>query len=223
MEKERLSEIIKEYRRKHYLSQAEFAHKAGVSPTYISVLEREKDPNTGLPTKPKMETYALLAGAMGISRDKLIARVEGKEMFESTFKMECFSVQIVSRLDDFDMSLSEIARNNKDNIYHIPAELYKVWRTLAFVMSYDDYGQGVFKGDIAITWLDEELRNGDYVVAANRDGELGINRVFRDNNGILLYGSLNEEPYRYKEDDDNMSVRVLGRVVQIRRQFRGKN
>lgn len=79
MERERLSVIIKDFRAIHNLTQQDFANLCGISKAYVSILEREMDPNTLDIPKPTSEMYAKLAKGMGTNRDKLIARVEGRK------------------------------------------------------------------------------------------------------------------------------------------------
>lgn len=63
----KLSEIIIDYRKRMNISQREFSRRCGLSNTYISFLENEKNPKTGKPMVPTLEIYKKLADAMEIS------------------------------------------------------------------------------------------------------------------------------------------------------------
>lgn len=63
----KLSEIIIEYRKRLAISQREFSRRCGLSNTYISFLENEKNPKTGKPMVPTLEIYKKLADGMDLS------------------------------------------------------------------------------------------------------------------------------------------------------------
>ena len=63
----KLSEVIIDYRKRMNISQREFSRRCGLSNTYISFLENEKNPKTGKPMVPTLEIYKKLADAMEIS------------------------------------------------------------------------------------------------------------------------------------------------------------
>lgn len=85
MGSQRLSIIIKKYRHEHGMIQKEFAKKCGVSPAYISCIENEKNPTTGEPIEPKIETYEKLAYAMDISVDELLSMVDNDKRLRPIF------------------------------------------------------------------------------------------------------------------------------------------
>lgn len=63
----KLSELIVDYRKRMNISQREFSRRCGLSNTYISFIENEKNPKTGKPMAPTLEIYKKLADAMDIS------------------------------------------------------------------------------------------------------------------------------------------------------------
>lgn len=63
----KLSELIREYRKRTNISQREFSRKCDLSNTYISFLENEKNPKTGRPLVPTLEQYRKLADGMDIT------------------------------------------------------------------------------------------------------------------------------------------------------------
>lgn len=69
----KLGKLIKRYREENRLSLREFAEKASLSHAYIDKLENGKDPTTGKPVMPTMRTIKLIAKAMDISTDELMA------------------------------------------------------------------------------------------------------------------------------------------------------
>ena len=72
----KLSELIIQYRQEHNLSQRQFALQCGVSNGYISMLEKETNPKTGLPLVPSMQHYAKIAQGMHISINDLFSMID---------------------------------------------------------------------------------------------------------------------------------------------------
>lgn len=67
-----LSEIVIRYRKEHALSQRQFAKICGLSNGYISMLERNLNPNTGLPLTPSLPALKRIAAGMGVSLHSLM-------------------------------------------------------------------------------------------------------------------------------------------------------
>ena len=60
----KLSELIIDYRKRMSISQREFSRRCGLSNTYISFIENEKNPKTGKPMVPTLEIYRKIAEGM---------------------------------------------------------------------------------------------------------------------------------------------------------------
>ena len=71
-----LGELIKQYRTEHGLSQSDFARVSGFSRGYVSMLENNKNPQSGLPIALTLETMQRAAHGMGISINDLFSLVD---------------------------------------------------------------------------------------------------------------------------------------------------
>ena len=71
-----LKDLIIEYRNDHGLSQRQFATACGLSNGYISMLEKEMNPNTKLPVTPTLPKMKQLASGMGMSLTDLLVKVD---------------------------------------------------------------------------------------------------------------------------------------------------
>ena len=71
-----LKDLIIEYRNDHGLSQRQFATACGLSNGYISMLEKEMNPNTKLPVTPTLPKLKQLASGMGMSLTDLPVKVD---------------------------------------------------------------------------------------------------------------------------------------------------
>lgn len=67
-----LSDLIKEYRAEHGLSQRKFAQVCGLSNGYLSMLENGKNPRSDEPMSPSLSVLNSLAVGMGMTIDELI-------------------------------------------------------------------------------------------------------------------------------------------------------
>lgn len=68
-----LAELISEYRQSHNLSQRQMGVQCGLSTGYISLIEKEINPQTGKPMVPTLTVLNKIAKGMGITIDELIA------------------------------------------------------------------------------------------------------------------------------------------------------
>lgn len=71
-----LSDFVKEYRKEHDLSQRQFAAICGLSNGYISMLEKNMNPKTGLPLTPSLPALKKISDGMGISLADMLTTVD---------------------------------------------------------------------------------------------------------------------------------------------------
>lgn len=71
-----LSDFVKEYRKEHDLSQRQFAAICGLSNGYISMLEKNMNPKTGLPLAPSLPALKKISDGMGISLADMLTTVD---------------------------------------------------------------------------------------------------------------------------------------------------
>jgi len=72
----KLSEIVKAYRAEHDMSMDALARCSGVTKGYISMIENERNPSTGKPISPSVDTLSKLARGMGMELDDLIHQAD---------------------------------------------------------------------------------------------------------------------------------------------------
>lgn len=71
-----LSDFVKEYRKEHDLSQRQFAAICGLSNGYISMLEKNMNPKTGLRLTPSLPALKKISDGMGISLADMLTTVD---------------------------------------------------------------------------------------------------------------------------------------------------
>ena len=109
-----LGELIENFRKKHDLSQRQFASMCGLSNGYISMLERGFNPKTKLPIVPTLPKILQLAQGLGITVSEMFTLVDDIQIDLSSADSE--------NLDEFILLLDEVS-------------LLKKYRRL------DDYGK----------------------------------------------------------------------------------
>lgn len=70
-----LGDIIKDFRELNKINMEEFGKMAGLSKSYISMLENNKDPR-GNPINPSLETIDKVASAIGVDLDTLVSKID---------------------------------------------------------------------------------------------------------------------------------------------------
>lgn len=73
----RLGEIIKKYRADHNMSMDDFSERSGISKSYISLLEKNRHPQTGKPITPSIQYIKQAADGMGMDFNELFSMIEG--------------------------------------------------------------------------------------------------------------------------------------------------
>lgn len=71
-----LGKFIKIYMEQHGLSYEKFGEICGLTKGYISMLVHNRNPRTGKPPVPKIQTYQNIAQGMGITLDDLFSSID---------------------------------------------------------------------------------------------------------------------------------------------------
>lgn len=224
----KLSEIIKQYRESHDMSQRQLGAQCGLSTGYISLIEKEVNPQTGKRMVPSLPVMNKLASGMGVTLDDLL-----------------------SMCDDMDVTLSDkdiiSPANLPSNILPLPkmkkvplvGEIACGTPILAVqnVETFLSMPEGVnadfclrckgdsminariFDGDIVYIRQQETVEHGE-IAAVLIDNEATLKRVYLYDDRIVLEA---ENPqYRPKSywGEDMNDVRILGRAVAFTSEVR---
>lgn len=195
-----LGEIIKKYRTEYQLSQREFAKRAGISYTYISALEKNKDYRTGKPISPTLETVRDVAKGMNIQVDDLLkvlddeqeltlnAQNNSQKSMLDDLKDKLFLIPIVGRVPAGEPLLAE---ENIEGYLPIDPIMYNLSSpdNLFFLKVVgESMNKVVADGSFVLVKKQDYAETGDVVVAiVNGDNEATLKR-FKDleNNFIML-------------------------------------
>jgi transcriptional regulator with XRE-family HTH domain len=102
-----LGDVIKKYRKENDISQRDFAKMTGLSNSYISQLEKNKNSKNGQPIKPTLDTFKVVADAMNINVDALLNQVDDMVISLS---------QLVTDGNELDNEIMNLVRQLPDNL-----------------------------------------------------------------------------------------------------------
>ena len=98
-----LSELIIEYRNEHGISQRQMASQCRLSTGYISLIEKETNPQTGKPMVPSLTVLNKLAKGMEITLDKLLSVCD-----DMPVDISATEKTVLDEKDGLDIEIAEI-------------------------------------------------------------------------------------------------------------------
>ncbi|WP_018659868.1 helix-turn-helix domain-containing protein [Allofustis seminis] len=234
-----LGEIIKQYRTKHNINMRDFAELSDLSRAYISVLERNKNPNSGDPVIPSITTIHKLANAMNMDFDDLIISLDGDQLvsLDNSESKNNSKSSTLQKINDVSELLSEY---RQEKVYHFAEHQLEQQRleehyadyvvgqtaageplvgqqpvpfvgleTIRLMVNGDSMEPDFFDGDIIEYKPQPVLENGELGVFAVNGG---ITMKRFKTNGEVRLQSLNEkyEDLVIQEKDD---FKILGKVI----------
>jgi len=119
----KLSEILRNYRAEHNLSQREFAKRCDLSNSYISFIENECNPKTGSPMVPTIEKYKKMADGMSITVQQLFELLDEDSPVDlSTSNQSYMNLQLFADDKPPDLPVTKEARILAKGIDKLPKE-----------------------------------------------------------------------------------------------------
>lgn len=212
-----LGTIIYEYRMKHQLSLRAFANKCGLSYTYISMLEKNKDYRTGKPIAPTLDSVKYIAKAMNLSIDELLKIIDDEQEFKMNEETPKNIVLVYGTIPaGIPMEMIEDILDTEE----ISEDMLKGGKEyFGLKIKGDSMSPEYLDGDTIILEKAQDVENGqDAVVMINGDDGT-FKRVFKNETGIILQPLNNSySPLVFNNEDiKNKPVKIIGKVVELRR------
>lgn len=213
-----LGDVIKKYRNLHQMSLRSFASKCGLSYTYISMLEKNKDYRTGKPIAPTLESVKAIANGMGMSLDDLLKILDE----EQTFTLISDKHNLVNVYSSVHAGiLSEMIENivDTEEISEKMANSDKTY--FGIKVKGDSMSPKYLEDDTLIVESSPTCNNGDDCIVAVNGNEAFLKRVFINENGITLQAlNPNYEPLIYtNEQVKTIPITIIGIVRELRRKI----
>ena len=218
----RLSELLREYRRDHSLSQRDFAKQCGekITSGYISMLENEKNPATGKKIRPSLGTYDVLARGMGITVDKLFNLINDVPVTltdEETLPDNLIPISKINNghrvpvIGSTAAGTPIIAEREWDEYF--PAPDGRGRADAALRVDGDSMEPHYLDGDYVYIRYQDDVEDGQ-VAAVCIDDTVTLKKVYHIPNGIYLVSenAARHPPMTYTTDEVN-NIHLLGLAV----------
>lgn len=217
-----LGDIVKKYREENNISMESFSQKCNLSKGYISMLEKNKNPNTGKPIRPSLLTIKSVASAMNIDVNDLIALLEDQEIKLSSDdeELDIFSYSNIMPITTKKVPLLGVIACGEPMYCNEERESYVVVGTdiradFCLKAKGDSMiNARIMEGDIVFIRKQPAVENGD-IAAVLIDDEVTLKRVYyyrEDNMLILSPENPAYKPLTYMGEDLNQ-IRILGKAV----------
>lgn len=226
-----LGEFLKAYREKHNMSMQELANLAGISKSYISLLEKVYNPKTNQPYQPTIEKMHRIAIALGMELDELLKILDEDQ-----------PVIVGGPIDD-DMEAVNFMRPRYVKIpllgtvvagapveaiedildyEEIPETLARKGEFFALQVKGDSMAPELTDGDVVIVQKQSDVNTGDIAVVLINGEEATIKEVKKYPHGIELVG---RNPLIFPTRGftniqiETLPVEIIGRVIEARRRY----
>lgn len=178
-----LGEVIKAYRQSTGCSMDDFAKRSGISKAYISILERNINPNNGKPPVPSLEKIRMVARTVGKSFEAVLQLLEGTEAAPKLFSTPAPS--ITDDVVTLPVLVEVAAGYNQMPLENWEGERIEIPRAYLHRRPQSDYFAMRVRGDS----MYPDYRDGDVLLVLkqstlNRSGEVGV-VVYGDNEATL--------------------------------------
>lgn len=223
----KLGEYVKNYRASVGMSIRGFASISGLSAGYISMLENNRNPKTGEPITPSIDTYTAVAKATGRSVHELVALVSDDISLLPERKLELpkgavpfksnYMAPILGRIP---AGYPTLAQDEIVGYYPInvpnPEECF--WLVVAGDSMID---AGIEIGDQVLIRKQSTADNGQIVACRVNGDEATLKRFHQQGDTVILYpANAKYEPIIVPLCEfESGRASVIGVVIELRRGF----
>ena len=213
----KLSDVIKKYRVEHGLSQRQMGAQCGLSTGYISLIEKEINPQTGKQMVPSLPVLNKISAGMGITLDALLAACDDmevtlneKDTFLPSNIIPMPEMRRIPLIGTIACGTPILAAENFDGEVDIPAEIHA---DFALRCKGDSMiNARIYDGDIVYIRQQEEVEHGE-IAAVLIDDAATLKRVYLYDDHISLEAENPQyRPIVYWGDDMN-NVKIIGKAV----------
>ena len=241
-----LSEIVKIFRREFMIPMDQLAADSGLSKAYISMIENNKNPRTGKPIVPSIDTLRKLASGMRMDLDTLLAVMDGNQpvrvAFSSIYKNRHAEVSYEKGTDADDDTvyghtvpavripvLGRVAAGIPIDAIEeiidyeeITDDMAKTGEYFGLLIRGDSMEPKISNGDVVIVKKQDDADDGDLVIAIVNGNEGCCKRIKKYDDGTIALVSTNPaySPMFFTASEQTETpVRIVGKVKELRAKF----
>ena len=213
-----LGEIIKAYRIKKNMSMGAFAKASGMSKTYVSMLEKNKNNKTGKEIVPTVEYIQKAAKGMLMDFDDLFDMVNDtvKTQLDETFVGE--KAVLVPVLKKIAAGISISAINDILGYEEISEKMAHTGSIFALKIKGNSMEPKIDNDSIVIVRQQEDAESGSIVIVQINGNDAICKKLVKINNGMASV-SLNPlyDPMIFTLDEvKSLPIKIIGKVIEIR-------
>lgn len=215
----KLSEIIKEYRESHDLSQRQLGAQCGLSTGYISLIEKEINPQTGKPMVPSLPVMNKLAIGMGLTLDELLSMCDDMDVSlndrdlvapapDNLLPMP--AMRKIPLVGSIACGTPILAEENREGDVDIPEHIHA---DFALRCKGDSMiNARIYDGDIVYIRQQDSVEHGQ-IAAVLIDDEATLKRVHLFDDHIVLEAENPQFRPMTFWGEEMRAIRILGRAV----------
>lgn len=208
----RLGEYIVEYRRKHGLSQRQFAEKCGVTNGYVSMIEANANPATGKPIVPSIDKLRTIANGMNISLDKLVAALDDMPVSLQGDIKPYSSQKLVPILGTVRCGSNGLAVEEPEG--YEPADVENPDEYFYLRADGDSMEPYIYEGDYVLVHKQDDVDSGELAIVIVGGEEGTLKKVLKQANTVILQPFNARYPARIFVGRECASIRIVGRVMK---------
>ena len=217
-----LGELVHAYREERGMSMQEFADRSNLSKAYISMLERNRNPQSGRPPVPSLETIRSVSHVIGADFNDVIAALDAEEPVSLSYlqSRRPFSdnllplepMERIPLLGQIACGTPILAEQNVEDYVdlprHIRADFTLTCRGDSMI------GAGIQDGDMVYIRQQPEVENGEIAAVMVDEEEATLKRFYFDGLSVQLVAENPKfPPMVFTGEEISRRVHVVGRAV----------
>lgn len=215
-----LGKIIKSYRETNSMSMDDFSRASGISKAYISMLEKNVNPNTGRAPVPTIEYIQKAANGMFMSFDELFGMLDNDAVVDLSQQVAKKAIR-VPVLGKVAAGIPIEAIEDIIDYEEISEELAHTGEFFALKIKGDSMEPTIGNGDVVIVKQTDDANTGDIVIALVNGDDATCKRLVKYASGIRLMpiNPAYEPMFFSNEEVVDKPVRIIGKVMESRKKF----
>lgn len=214
-----LGDLIKKYRDEHSISQRDFAKKSGLSYTYISALEKNKDYRTGKPISPTLETVKSVAKGLNISVDEILKLLDDDQEFiinNDTYKYDDKKLYMCPVYGQISAGQPNWAEECIEGRLMLDPDLMGIVNPeehFFLRVNGESMNQIVRNGAFALIHKQDSVESGEIAVVLVNGYDATLKKFTRQGDLIILEPQSNDETFKTQVYDKTTPIKILGKYV----------
>lgn len=214
-----LGDLIKKYRDVHRISQRDFAKKSGLSYTYISALEKNKDYRTGKPISPTLETVKSVAKGLDVSVDEILKLLDDNQEFiinSDVYKYDDKKFYMCPVYGQISAGQPNWAEECIEGRLPLDPDLMGIVNPeehFFLRVNGESMNKVVRNGAFALIHKQDIVEDGEIAAVLVNGYDATLKKFTRQGDMIILEPESNDDSFKTQVYDKNTPIKILGKYV----------